>query len=332
MATIKVSSFVVYQYSIPWAWLGHIQSPFPKRREGLILQLNSSQDHQGFGEITPLPGFSRENLASVKKQIFSVKKDFVDKKIPKNLEELSRCFSDRFGKLSLHPSVQFGLETALLNLSANIQGKLFCELISDLHRDSITINALLDGSHQDVCRLARKKIKQGFHSLKLKVGRGPLSQDIKKVQALEKILGTSASLRLDANQRWDWETAVNFGKKIDRHVIDYIEEPLKDCWRLSNFYRETGIPFAFDESLLNKRLEKLRKQKGLKAIILKPTLLGGIIRTMSFMRQAESFGVQPIISSSFETDIGLTALSGLAACARDDLPVGLDTRQWFNYE
>jgi len=308
MAAVKINSAVIYQYSLPLSKPLVVRNRILKRREGLILYLSDSEGCEGFGEIAPLPGLNKESLASAKKQILSGIKQ------------------------PLYPSVQFGLETAWLSLVVHRQNKMLCELLSKTHRDTVEINALLDGSLKEVCVQAAKKIKKGFRSFKLKVGRGPLDTDIQKVRTLEKIFNSKATLRLDANRAWDWDTAINFAKRINTHIIDYIEEPLADSRRLSDFYSATQISFAFDESLVNVKLEKLRAQAGLKAVILKPTVLGGLFKTMEWIRRAESLGIQPIISSAFETCIGLAALTHLAACTRGNFPVGLDTRQWFKNE
>lgn len=68
----------LYQYKIP--------SPHCTTREGLILQIDT-----GWGEIAPLPGFSKETLVEAKKEILS----FLHKNIKPTL-----------------PSVRFGLSCA----------------------------------------------------------------------------------------------------------------------------------------------------------------------------------------------------------------------------
>jgi O-succinylbenzoate synthase len=43
--------------------------------------------------------------------------------------------------------------------------------------------------------------------------------------------------------------------------------------------------------------------------------------------------MQPVISSAFESGIGLAVLAQLAASvSRDDIPAGLDTLDWFEHD
>jgi len=78
--------------------------------------------------------------------------------------------------------------------------------------------------------------------------------------------------------------------------------------------------------------QELTALPGLKAIVLKPTLLG-FERSMQFGRKATLLGITPVVSSAFETSLGLTAVAELGACLNStDVPSGLDTLDWFQQD
>ena len=61
------------------------------------------------------------------------------------------------------------------------------------------------------------------------------------------------------------------------------------------------------------------------AFVLKPTLLGGISRTLRVAGRALHLGVTPVISSAYESGVGTVALVALAAGIGDrPVPAGLD--------
>jgi O-succinylbenzoate synthase len=63
-----------------------------------------------------------------------------------------------------------------------------------------------------------------------------------------------------------------------------------------------------------------------RAVVLKPTLLGGISPTLRLVNRAKELGITPVISSAYETGVGTLALVALAAGVGDkDVPAGLDT-------
>jgi len=51
---------------------------------------------------------------------------------------------------------------------------------------------------------------------------------------------------------------------------------------------------------------------------------------MQFTREAHKLGMMPVISSSFESSLGILTLANLAAAAGDmHIQAGLDTLSWF---
>ena len=59
--------------------------------------------------------------------------------------------------------------------------------------------------------------------------------------------------------------------------------------------------------------------------MLKPTLLGGISRTLRLAELALCLGVTPVVSSTYESGVGTAALVALAAGIGDqEIPAGLD--------
>jgi len=83
---------------------------------------------------------------------------------------------------------------------------------------------------------------------------------------------------------------------------------------------------ALDESLSGIEPEALEDHGYARAVVLKPTLLGGMIRTLRFARLATRLGARPVLSSAYETGVGTSALVALAAAVGDEeVPAGLDT-------
>jgi O-succinylbenzoate synthase len=300
-------------------------------RSGLIIELTDERGHIGLGEASPLPGLSAEDLTVVESQLLSLRHGPKGSEIPENLEELSGGFERWLDQYDLAPSVRFGFETAVLNLLADSHLLPLRRLISDRSRDSILINGLLSGSPAEVLDKAARLREDGYKAVKLKVGRGPLHEDIQLTREVRRRIGDDVALRLDANRSWSVEDTLIFARGVADCRIDYIEEPVYNYSMLVSMCNKGGLPLpvAVDESLRELTPESLGPLPNLKAIVLKPTLLG-FERSMQFGRKATSIGITPVVSSAFETGLGLTALAELAACLNTtDVPVGLDTLDWF---
>jgi O-succinylbenzoate synthase len=221
------------------------------------------------------------------------------------------------------PSVRFGLELAVWNLYGRYSGRMLPELVAPSPRAMVPVNGLLVGSPAEVLEDARRMRDAGYRSVKLKVGTRTVAEDVALVRALGDELGEGISLRLDANRAWGYAEAAKFAGGTAGVRFEYVEEPLADPARLPDLVRECGVPVALDESLVGMELDGL--EAFVVAFVLKPTLLGGISRTLRMAERAYRLGVTPVVSSAYESGVGTAALVALAAGVGDRaVPAGLD--------
>jgi len=89
------------------------------------------------------------------------------------------------------------------------------------------------------------------------------------------------------------------------------------------------IPVALDESLLSLPFDDVKSISGVENLVLKPTMLGGIEKTCQIIRRAKDFALETIVSSSFESSLGIWVLTSLAGSSLHNAVAGLDTLKWF---
>jgi O-succinylbenzoate synthase len=331
MAFMKVASVQIYKYTLALKQPLRVHEVEISHREGLMVHVASDEGAEGFGEIVPLAGWSPESLNEAYEQIQFLRSTLVGETIPGGIEKLDGKFQSWLEGIDLYPSVQFGIEMAVLNLIANARNKPLFKIISETGHEQIRVNALLQGTRYDIVQQAKKLKEEGFTTMKLKVG-GLVEHSIAKVKAVNDVAQGRILLSLDANQSWSLEEAIQFGKAIDYGAVSYIEEPVKNVYHIPAFYKETMIPVALDESLLRFPLDELGAVEGVDVLVLKPTVLGGIEKTWQIMQQARGMGLQEVISSSFESGAGLLTLANLAGCTSRDYTAGLDTLKWFRQD
>jgi o-succinylbenzoate synthase len=318
---MKLARYDLFRYSLTFSGPLTLGGVTLHHREGLLLKLTGDDGSAGWGETAPLPGFSWESVDEAASQLRrhagsmmgrEVKEDWVDPH-GESLREL-----DRVG-----PSVRFGLELAVWNLYGRYSGRTLPELVAPSPRAMVPVNGLLVGSPAEVLEDARRMRDAGYRSVKLKVGTRTVAEDVALVRALGEELGEGISLRLDANRAWDYAEAAKFAGGTAGVRFEYVEEPLADPARLPDLVRECGVPVALDESLVGMELDGL--EAFVVAFVLKPTLLGGISRTLRMAERAYRLGVTLVVSSAYESGVGTAALVALAAGIGDRaVPAGLD--------
>jgi len=324
-----IADFKIYQYDLPLLKPLIISGKKINSREGIIVHFTSSQGNEAFGEIAPLPGRSKETLDEALKQVKSLKDFFVvNKPIPENLQKLDGHFIKWLTDLSLFPSVQFGIEMAILNLLADAKNIPLNNLISKNRHQYLRINGLLSGSKVEIMQQVPHLLNAGFTAFKLKVG-GALAEDIAKVQALSELIQGRALLHIDANQSWSLNDAVTFGNEVGCAAVDYVEDPFKDFAQIPEFFQKTTIPVALDEPLQSLNLDDVKSIDGVFTLILKPTIIGGIEKTQQIIQESRRLGLQTVISSSFESSLAIFTLAQLAGSTARDDHAGLDTGKWF---
>lgn len=291
-----------------------------------MLELVEENGFVGLGEASPLPGFSRESLEEAAEQLASSTSALIGRNLTKDCLYNNEAFSQELNNSGLSPSARFGIELALWNIYAALEGKSLTELLCSSPVGSVPVNGLLNGSVREVLAEGYRMREAGYEAVKLKVGGRSVGEDAELVRSLRGVLGEGVSLRLDANRAWSFVEAASFARAIEGVEYEYMEEPLADPSRFADFAREFGAPVALDESLVGMSPEGLERHGYARAVVIKPTMIGGISQTLRLAEEAHRLGITPVISSAYETGVGAGALLALAAATGGgSVAAGLDT-------
>jgi len=315
---VRISGFGLYSYDLPFTEPLNLKGVTLHGREGLLLRLTGDDGSEGWGEAAPLPGFSRETLDEAADQLL---------KASEAMSETGRSSSGNSPAIfrsTTAPSVRFAVELATLHLESARRGFSMPELLYPGAGDQLWLSGLLSGSPDEALAGARRMKEAGYRAVKLKVGGRPVEEDARLVRRLRGALGDGVSLRLDANRAWSFEEAMEFAISTTDLSYEYIEEPLADAALLADLVREFDVPVALDESLAGMEAEDLEAHRYATAVVLKPTLLGGISRTLRMAEEACHLGMTPVMSSAYESGVGTRGLISLSA-AIGEAPAGLDT-------
>lgn len=269
---------------------------FPSPRKSLILEL-LIDGFSYFAEAAPLPGWSHETLEET---LFALE-DISDLLLS---EELLST-----GDLPpLPPSLSFALEMALLSAFHPIQ--------IDPHPTA----ALFLGTAEEIQNQAAEAKTLGITTAKLKLAL--FSDD--EAHALISKLQENFTLRIDLNQSWSTERVLSFFSKYPKKSFAYLEEPCEEPPSLHH-------PLALDEKARELIKEGAPPPPGVEYLILKPTLTGGLTACQKYARYAKRYNLSLVLSSSFESDLGLWQIALLSSHL--DIPLetsGLGTLSYLN--
>ncbi len=269
----------------------------------------------GIGECSIIPGLSP---------------DFVD--FESYERKLTEVCDDLSIDLTNWPSIQFGLETALLDLKNGGKGVIFENGFVEGKRH-IPINGLIWMGDADFMQeQIEAKLSEGFTTIKLKIGAIDFQAEIELLTSIRKRYSKDEiTLRVDANGAFSLHEAEEKLSALAKLDIHSIEQPIKQGqWEeMHKLCQSTPLPIALDEELIgiNTTAEKIALLDTIQPqyIILKPSLHGGIVGTKEWIELAEDRNIPWWITSALESNIGLNAICQLTAEYDNNLPQGLGT-------
>jgi L-alanine-DL-glutamate epimerase-like enolase superfamily enzyme len=111
----------------------------------------------------------------------------------------------------------------------------------------IDLNYSLD-QHKEVID---QKLAEGHRGIKIKIGLDDLDADIKRTRAVRDLIPQDVAFMVDANMKWDAETAIEMGKAMFDLDVVWFEEPVlpDDFQAFEQVGQAIDIPLAQGENL-----------------------------------------------------------------------------------
>lgn len=287
-----------------------------------IVRIATGEDIEGIGEISityPKIGFS---LCHAARRLIAPRLIGRD---PLRLPELLALIDAiLIGELS-SPYLRAAFEMALLDLAGRRYGIPVYQLLGGKARDAVPLAwGIYQKAPDEMAADAAAAVAEGFHAIKLKVGRD-LATDIAAVRAVARATGGTIPLRLDANM--SWRTVPQAVAAIDALAaeapIAWIEQPLarENLEGLRLLRQRSRVPIMADESLqtLNDAY-RIAKAEAADVFNVYVSEAGGILAAGQIFALAKSLDIPCIIGSQAELGIGTAAAAHLGVSVADILP------------
>jgi L-fuconate dehydratase len=141
--------------------------------------------------------------------------------------------------------------------------------------------------------LAKEAVAAGFTQIKLKVG-GSLDDDIRRMRLAREAVGPDVRIAVDANQRWDVDTAIAWMTALAPHEPYWIEEPTSPDDILAHAAIRAGQPVkvATGEHVANRVVFKqLLQAEAVDFVQIDAVRVAGVNENIAILLLAAKFGV-----------------------------------------
>lgn len=301
-------------------------------RRGVLIRIDTDDGRSGLGEATPVEGFGLESAdaagdALAKLAAVALGRD--PREADRLLERAELIAPDC-------PCARFAFDTALHDLAAQAAGRSLAGELA--HRASparhprarVDVSALLVACDpRAAAEEAERAVREGFRTLKLKVGGAALEDDPARVAAVRGAVGPRIALRLDANGAWSADEAIAHARRLASFDPEWIEQPVPagDVAGLARVRLRTGLPIAADEAATTpESVERLLAAGAADVLVLKPAAAGGLRASERLAARARDAGVAVAVTTILDGAVGRAAARAFAASLPGPLPAcGLAT-------
>jgi len=164
---------------------------------------------------------------------------------------------------------------------------------------------------------AREAVAAGFGTIKMKVGpERDTGELVERVAVVRMAAGPDVRLRLDVNGAWGVVTARERIAAVAPYGIEYVEQPVAagDPRSLAAVREASPVPIGADESVCCvKAARELVEAWAADVLVVKLARVGGRTAAVLIAALAAANGVPVVISTLFETGVGISAALGAVA-------------------
>lgn len=151
----------------------------------------------------------------------------------------------------------------------------------------------LDGLREEL----RSYLDLGYDAVKMKVGGASMAEDLSRIEAGLSVVGDGSRLAIDANARFDPETAIEFARAIEPYDLKWFEEPVDplDYLGHARVAAACSTPIATGENLFSAvDARNLARHGGLDperdTIQVDPVLSYGLVEYLRVLEHMKEFG------------------------------------------
>jgi L-alanine-DL-glutamate epimerase-like enolase superfamily enzyme len=274
-------------------------------RESVLLSL-SEGELNGFGEAAPMARYG-QTADSASRALVSVTESLSGTTGRLDRGRLA-SISGRLGELlGAEKAALAAVDMAMWDLMGKQTGLAIHEIVgADPMKTPITSYTI----GIDSPRVIRKKVEEAerFPILKIKMGLENDYEIIEQVRAL-----TDRTLRVDANEGWTKEEALEKIRWLEEQNVEFVEQPLP-ADRLEDIRWLAGkvsLPLFADESV--ETIDDIPRLEGAFAgINIKLMKCGGITEALRLIASAREHGMMIMLGCTIESSIGITAAAQIS--------------------
>jgi L-Ala-D/L-Glu epimerase len=279
--------------------------------ENILVVIRTDNGLTGYGECSPfktIQGESMETCYVVGRYLGKVLLGMD----PRNMKE---CSMRMDGIIYGNTSIKSAFDMALYDIASQHSGMPLYQYLGGNNHKTIATDYTVSISNAEKMAQDAKRIKSGgFQVIKVKLG-GSKEQDVERIRLIREAIGPGLPVRIDANQGWTAETALEILRNLAPYDIQHCEEPIPrwDFMKLPEIRSKSPIPIMADESCCDHHdARRLIDLGACDSLNIKLGKSSGIFKALQIIHLAEEAKIPAQIGGFLESRLGFTASAHLA--------------------
>jgi L-alanine-DL-glutamate epimerase-like enolase superfamily enzyme len=277
--------------------------------DAVIVALKADNGLVGWGEMAPLGTFYSDAFAAGAEAGVAEIAPHLLGRDPRALAQINRLMDVVFKG---HPYVKSALDMACCDLAARAADAPLVTLLGGRESETAELyRVVTHGPVDDMAKLARRIVDDGFRRLQVKVG-GDVKGDIERVSAVAAAVPKGTVIFCDANAGWTPFQARQFADAT--RDIDYVfEQPCLSIDECLSVRRSLGKPMVLDESVVMLAdLLEIHRKGAADGLTLKISRIGGVSKTRGLRDLAVDLGFMVTVEDTGGAEIDTAAMAHLS--------------------
>jgi L-Ala-D/L-Glu epimerase len=312
--SLTISEVILYKLFIP------LKEPFIislgpiYNAENVVVQVRTKEGITGFGECSPFMSINGESMDTC----YVVGQYFAKLLKGKNALAIEERVADMDKLIYGNASIKSAFDIALYDIaSQHACVPLYKFLGGENNKTIITDYTVSIGDPGKMATDALKIKQEGYPAIKVKLGKDG-KKDVERMRAIRAAVGNEIPLRIDANQGWTLEEAIETLTALGPLNIQHCEEPIArwDYMSLPKVKQASPIPIMADESCGDEHdAKRLLDIDACTYLNIKLGKAGGIFKALKIVQLATRKNMHLQVGAFMESRLAMTAFAHFSLCS-----------------
>lgn len=321
---MKITKITIYQSPVALKQPFIISLGALTIAENVIVTINTDSGWQGSGECSPFKTINGESMHTG----YIVAQYLAKVLIGNNPLDIAQCTALMDAVIYGNNSIKSAFDIALYDIAAQHAQQPLYAFLGGNNDKILFSDYTISMAHPDkMASDALEIVANGFQIIKVKLGQSK-EIDVQRMRSIRLAVGNKIPIRIDANQGWDTNEAIEILNALAQFNIQHCEEPIArhHFMDLPKIRKQSPIPIMADESCCDHHdAKRLIDLKACDMLNIKLGKSGGIFKALKIMALADGANIGLQIGGFLESRLAFTASAHLALVSKQAIHCDFDS-------